>query len=92
GYHACALLTGGQIQCWGLNAHGQLGDGTGTNSSMPVDVSAISDATAIATGYLHSCAPLTSGQIKCWGAQTRGELGNDSEFGSSTPVGLVGIP
>lgn len=97
-WHTCALLTGGQIQCWGLNGFGQLGDGTSTNSwhgpdsSTPVDVSAISDATAIATGSLHSCAQLTSGQIKCWGAQARGELGNDSEYGSSTPVAVLEIP
>jgi alpha-tubulin suppressor-like RCC1 family protein len=34
----CALLTTGQVRCWGLNAENQLGDGTITNRTAPVGV------------------------------------------------------
>jgi alpha-tubulin suppressor-like RCC1 family protein len=33
GDHACALLSNQHIECWGLNDHGQLGDGTSSGPS-----------------------------------------------------------
>jgi alpha-tubulin suppressor-like RCC1 family protein len=36
--HSCAALDSGAVRCWGNNASGQLGNGTTTNSNVPVPV------------------------------------------------------
>jgi len=36
--NTCALLTDNSVKCWGGNTYGQLGDGTMTNRTAPVDV------------------------------------------------------
>jgi alpha-tubulin suppressor-like RCC1 family protein len=36
--HMCAVLSNNVVKCWGENKFGQLGDGTGRNSDIPVAV------------------------------------------------------
>src|SRR5450759_2553757 len=54
--HSLALTSTGQVLAWGRNLEGELGNGTTTNSSTPVVVSAIRAAVAISGGGYHSLA------------------------------------
>ena len=91
--HTCARLSSGAISCWGWNNYGQLGNGAApANSSVPVAVSGITDATGVTGGLQHSCALRSNGAMACWGFGGDGELGNGGNATSSTPVPVTGFP
>ncbi len=92
GNFSCALLADGTIRCWGYNADGRLGSGgSDVYSTVPVTVSGISTAVAIAAGGGHACALLADGSIRCWGDNYFGQLGDGTKVDRPTPVAVSGI-
>jgi alpha-tubulin suppressor-like RCC1 family protein len=90
--YACALLSDGSIKCWGDNGAGQLGNGTTTDSRVPVAVLGLGGpASVLSVGRHHSCAVVAGGGIKCWGGNFSGEVGDGSLQNASSAKAVLGL-
>ncbi|RYX80739.1 hypothetical protein EON83_27300 [bacterium] len=91
GKHALALCSDGTLVSWGANSNGQLGNGTNTNSNVPVLVNTTGVlngkiVTQIAGGDVFSVALCSDGSVVTWGYNFNGELGNGTNTNSNVPV------
>lgn len=79
--HACAVLLGGSVRCWGSGSEGQLGHGdieSIGDDELPTNVGEVDVGAAvvdIVAGGMHTCAMLDSGSVRCWGRAREGQLG-----------------
>lgn len=94
GSHACALLEGGAVECWGGNYRGQLGitganaltTTTGTVEELP------GPAISIHAGGQNTCAILEDNSLWCWGWNASGQLGAGSAvLSSAQPLPVMGL-
>ena len=86
--HSLALTSTGTVLAWGYNVDGELGDGSTTNSDVPVKVNLPpgTKVTAVAAGGYYSLALTSTGAVLAWGYNADGELGDGNRTSSDVPV------
>jgi cysteine-rich repeat protein len=87
--HTCALLSGGEVRCWGSATDGRLGygnlDDIGDDET-PASVGTVDVGGTVAqlsTGGTHTCVLLDTGRVRCWGRGLEGQLG----YGNTENIG-----
>jgi alpha-tubulin suppressor-like RCC1 family protein len=86
GSHTCGVRTSGELDCWGANGSGQLGDGTTDDRTSPVRVGTASDWETVSCGIEHSCALKANGMLYCWGDNVHGQVGDGTTTDQGAPV------
>jgi alpha-tubulin suppressor-like RCC1 family protein len=89
--HTCGLTHEGEAYCWGLNNNGQLGDGSTTNRSVPVEVIGGLTFKTLEAGGSQTCGVATDGATYCWGYIYRAP-GDDTPSIQPFPQRLLGDP
>jgi alpha-tubulin suppressor-like RCC1 family protein len=97
---SCGVTVSGGAYCWGSNADGRLGIGTGgVGQFNPFDFHVTPTAVAggigfatVSAGIAHVCGMSTGGIAYCWGAGSNGQLGRESRTTANRPVKVGGQP
>ncbi|MBW2736784.1 MAG: hypothetical protein JRH20_30735 [Deltaproteobacteria bacterium] len=99
-HHSCALLSTGQVKCWGGGGYGRLGYGdTSRRGDTPgsmgdslgtVDLGTGRTAKRIFASNGSTCAILDNNGLKCWGRGAAGQLGNNSQASIGDGSGEMG--
>ena len=95
GGFTCAIISGGNLECWGNNFVGQLGNGSKNpihpyGHATPKDV--LDDGpevwTSVSAGGLHTCVIAEGNIFRCWGRGIEGQIGDGSSLAEdrTTPV------
>lgn len=84
GRTTCAVTNQGDVVCWGVGRHGQLGNAElekGSDpwetpySASPVPIKGLSDISEVTVSDEHVCALHRKGYVSCWGSGSHGVLG-----------------
>jgi len=83
----CAVTAEHRLTCWGLDAHGNLGDGRhGVEASGPVSPLGLVDVRSVAMAFSHMCAVTGAGDVYCWGHGWRGVIGDGMQMDRDRPT------
>lgn len=81
----------GTLWATGNNDYGQLGIGNKLKQSSPVQITGISDVTAVAGGYRHALAVKSDGTVWAWGWNYSGQLGDGTTTDKLIPQQVPGL-
>jgi len=85
GRHSLGVKASGRVDVWGANDFGQLGLGTFSDRTFPVQVASITNAAAVAAGEDFSLVLLADGALFAFGANDKGQLGLGSTAVTNFP-------
>lgn len=98
---SCALLTTGELRCWGTGQADLGGRFQGTPLDPGLDFGTGRTVRQVALGPAHSCVILDNDGVKCWGAGISGILGDEqrtnsrgdqaAEMGDNLPYVNLGV-
>ena len=98
-WHSVAVKNDGTVWTWGMNDHGQIGNGTAgpsTKKNAPVQVSdeigtgKLANIEAVAAGEEHVIALKADGTVRTWGWNGYGQLGNGTNADGHIPIKVPG--
>ena len=86
-YNKAAIKTDGTLWMWGYSNRGQLGDGTTTGKSSPVQtVAGGTTWKSVSVNWHHTLAIKTDGTLWGWGYNASGQLGVGDTTNRSSPI------
>jgi alpha-tubulin suppressor-like RCC1 family protein len=79
------------VWAWGRNPHGEVGDGSMVDRSVPVFVNVPAKLVSLATGSGHSLGVDDTGGVWSWGDNSRGQLGDGTLSSRTAPGRVTGL-
>lgn len=87
----CVWNKKGTVQCWGLNAWGEVGTGATGARPKPTLVARLTGAVQVTVGSHHTCARNADGAAYCWGYNEYGQLGDGTTEDRNVPTLVRGM-
>ena len=87
GDHSAVITEDGSLYTWGRNGYGQLGNGTTTNSSIPIKI--MDNVDSVSLEHSHGAAITKDGSLYTWGDNEYGQLGNGTTTDSLVPIKIM---
>ena len=85
----CVSHVDGTMDCWGVSANYQLGNGSITVSSIPQPIDLPAGLKHMSFGTNHACAITVRGDTLCWGNSSSGKLGTGATWDNQKAIAQV---